>query len=103
MYIRQKRKYKIINKLRFFTTFSIFILIVFSLVLGFKVSAKNDMDSYLIPVYVEPRDTLWSISEKFCPNDMDIRDYISIIKELNHNESSIIKPGQVLYMIVYNI
>lgn len=40
-------------------------------------------------------DTLWSIAEAHCPEEMDIREYISMVSDRN-NISATIYPGQTL-------
>lgn len=102
MYKAQNKRYKIINKKRFFLLLSILVLIIFSLLLGFKVNAKEEHNIQMEAVYVNSGDTLWSISRKFVSQDMDIRQYIDNVIKLNNLESVIIKPGQLLYMPVFN-
>lgn len=41
-------------------------------------------------------DTLWSIALLYCPNDMDVRDYIDFIQEDNYIENSLIRNGDVI-------
>lgn len=50
-----------------------------------------------IEVTVQENETLWSIASKRCSDDMDIREYIYDIQQLNHITSAgSIQPGQVL-------
>ncbi len=101
MFKTQGRKYRIVNKKRFYIFLSFIVLIVFSLLLGFKVNAKDISNIHMEAVYVNCGDTLWSISAKYVSKDMDIRQYIDNVIKLNNLKSIIIKPGQLLYMPVF--
>ena len=48
---------------------------------------------------VKAGDNLWRIASDYCPNTMDKRDYIRLVKERNNLTDSVIYPGQSL--IVY--
>lgn len=100
MYKTQSKKYKIVNKKRFYSFLSVLAIIAFFLLLGFKVNAKEVCSIKMETVYVDSGDTLWSISKKFVSQDMDIRQYIDDVIKLNNLKSVIIKPGQLLYMPV---
>lgn len=50
---------------------------------------------------VSPGDTLWSIATEYCPKNIDKRDYISDIIELNHIEDCTIYPHRSIQVIVY--
>ena len=39
--------------------------------------------------YVEEGDTLWNLCKDTCPDNMDIRDYIDLVKETNNIDSDI--------------
>ena len=45
--------------------------------------------------------TLWEIAERHCPNDMDIREFISEIKKANGMEDSVIYEGCLYKIPVY--
>lgn len=47
-------------------------------------------------VYVEQGDTLWEIAAEYNYNNIDMRDLVMRISELNGLEGSKIYPGQVL-------
>lgn len=102
MYKTQNKRYKIVNKKRFFFLLSFLVFVVFSLLLGFKVNAKDTYNMHMEAVYVDTGDTLWSISKRFVSQDMDIRQYIDNVIKLNNLKSVIIKPGQLLYMPIFN-
>ncbi|NLN49734.1 MAG: LysM peptidoglycan-binding domain-containing protein [Clostridiales bacterium] len=96
----KKVRYKIISKSRFILFLAIPIIIIFSIFLGMKVNAKNETDPVCESIYVESGDTLWSISSKYAPNNMDLRLYIDKVMEINDIETAILRPGQMLYVPV---
>ena len=91
-------KYRIISKSRFLLFLTIPAVIIFTILLSIKVNAKKDSDLVLKSVFVESGDTLWNISEKYAPDNMDIRDYIDSIIKLNDLKTVMIRPGQMLNM-----
>ena len=44
---------------------------------------ETEYDCNTITYTVSPGETLWEIAEKYCPEDMDIREYIYEIEKLN--------------------
>ena len=51
-------------------------------------------------VMVQSGDTLWGISELYCPEDMDKREYIHAI-EADNDCGAVIRPGDALTVRVY--
>lgn len=51
-------------------------------------------------IVVRQGDTLWDIAAKYCPKDMDIRDYVQIMSEENACTAKIM-PGEYLMIRVY--
>ena len=49
---------------------------------------------------VKNGDSLWCIASEYCPNNMDMHEYISLVKERNGMNSSIIYPGQTIIVLV---
>lgn len=47
---------------------------------------------------VQPGDTIWDIAEQYCPSDMDIREWIYEVREINRIDC-LIRPGQELQII----
>ena len=43
---------------------------------------------------VEYGDTLWEICKLYCPEDMDLREYINLVKRINQLEDSTIRAGE---------
>lgn len=73
---------------------------------GFVVSANSDKsfadtDSYYQSVRIDSGDTLWSIAEEYCPDKLDIYDYIDDIKDINNIKNNTIKAGEYLIVTVY--
>lgn len=95
------RSYKIKNKLKFFIAVSLLMIIVVLSSFTLAVSAKNNADLSFSTEYVEKGDTLWSLSKLHNRNNMDIRDYINKVMEVNNLQSANIKPGDMLYFPEY--
>lgn len=51
--------------------------------------------------HVRYGDTLWDIASKAVPEDMDIRNYICDLKEINQDDIVNLKPGQVITLYRY--
>ena len=48
---------------------------------------------------VNHEDTLWSICHKYCPDKMDMQEYIYLIKQENNMMSSTIYAGDTLIIL----
>ena len=57
------------------------LILVTGVVAGFRYADKPEMrvDTYR----VEIGDTLWKLSSKYCPNEMDPREWIYEVRKLN--------------------
>lgn len=86
---------KITNKKRFITAITI-ILVIF---LAMSCFAKEGKEIITEDYTVSAGDTLWSIASENCPSNMDIREYIYNIRQLNNIEDCIIHPGEVIQII----
>jgi hypothetical protein len=64
------------------------------------VSAKGSYEVVLMPEYVEAGDTLWDLSLNYS-GEMDIRDYISKVMDINNLYSANIEPGKLIYFPNY--
>ena len=49
---------------------------------------------------VQSEDTLWSICSQYCPQGVDIWEYIYLVREENCMDSSLIYEGQELIVFV---
>jgi hypothetical protein len=94
------KRYIIKSKIRFLISVSLIAIIAVSSLFTLVVSAKGSDEAALIPEYVEEGDTLWNMSKNHS-QDMDIRDYISRVMDINHMESANIKPGDLIYFPDY--
>lgn len=53
-------------------------------------------------VTVTDNGSLWEVAESYCQSNMDIRDYIDDICEINDISSSdFLQPGQVIFVPIY--
>ncbi|HYE83987.1 MAG TPA: LysM peptidoglycan-binding domain-containing protein [Clostridia bacterium] len=95
------KRYIIKSKIRFLISVSIIMIIAVSSVFTLAVSAKGSSEAALTAEYVEEGDTIWSLSTNYA-GDMDIREYISKVMDINDLQSANIKPGDLLYFPVYN-
>ncbi len=93
------KKYKIINKTRFYL-FIIFIIYFSFMSLSFIKSfgRVEDVVSNLKyeEVYIDMGDTLWDIALKYKSEKLDVRDMVAEIRDFNKLEDLTIKPGDVI-------
>lgn len=75
-------------------------LIICILMLNVACEPKIDKAEWKEETYrVKEGDSLWAISGKYCHGNVDRRDWIAEIQELNGMEDSIIHPGQKLTVL----
>lgn len=93
----KKRKLVIVSK----TRFCIFLIIVFVIFLSIIASTFNNTNakeklgqSSLKIVSVQKGDTLWDISNKYAPRNMDKRKYIYEVRKINNMKSAYLLEGQ---------
>lgn len=96
------KKYRIVSKKRFYLFLTTILVLAFIVFYSFKVDAGRASEVKTDAVYVSSGDTLWSLSKKYVSNRMDIREYIDEVIEYNNLQSINIKPGQLIYMPIYN-
>lgn len=94
------KRYVIKDKFRFFIAVSLIMIISMSSVFILVVNAKGSREVSMVPEYVEVGDTIWNLSVEYA-GDMDIRDYISKVMDINALDNANIKPGDLLYFPVY--
>jgi len=101
----KKRKYKIVNKKRFFISIfsiSLIMLIVITPFLNIpKVYSSTYRQQYKI-VTVRTGDTLWNIAKEHMPNNYDIRKAIYEIKQFNNMKTADIYPGDLVKIPIVN-
>lgn len=94
------KRYVIKNKARFLVSISIIIIFAVSSLFTMAVSAKDNNEVLLVPEYIEEGDTIWGLSEGYA-GEMDIRDYISKVMDVNGLRSASIKPGELVYFPIF--
>ncbi|MDD4503940.1 MAG: hypothetical protein PHS15_03820 [Clostridiaceae bacterium] len=94
------KRYVIKSKVRFLVSISIIMIFAVSSLFTLAVSAKGSDEVSLVPEYIEEGDTIWGLSESYA-GEMDIRDYISIVMDINDLNSASIKPGELIYFPSY--
>ena len=54
-------------------------------------------------VVIQDNGSLWEVAESHCQSNMDIRDYIDDICEINDiNANDVLQPGQVVFVPIYS-
>jgi hypothetical protein len=96
------KKYKIVNKYRFFTIVSLVLVMLFVSMFFIVVNAKSTSTVVLVPVYVSEGDNLWHLSVQHSDGKIDIRNYIDNVISINNLSDSNIKPGELLMFPQYN-
>ena len=94
------KRYVIKNKFRFLISVSLIMIFSMSSIFILVVNAKGSSEVSMIPEYVEAGDTIWGLSANYA-GEMDIRDYISRVMDINGLQSANIKPGDLLYFPEY--
>lgn len=93
------KKYKVVNKFRFYSFITISLAIILFLVLlffniGSSLGANTNKTKYEYYT-VRTEDTVWNIAEKYNnKNKADIRDFVNFIIEENNIHDSNIIPGE---------
>ncbi|UHA73084.1 LysM peptidoglycan-binding domain-containing protein [Paenibacillus sp. 481] len=58
-------------------------------------------DDYVITykkVIVQPGDTVWGIAKQYCPNEIDIRNYVSTIIKNNGIQNKVLQIGDTIHI-----
>jgi cell division protein YceG involved in septum cleavage len=91
-----KRRYKIVNKTRFYLfLISVFVIVVVGMLSIDKVYGSIYEYNYDEVIIVEG-DTLWNIALNYMPKNYDVREMIFIIRAFNKMETSQIYAGDLL-------
>lgn len=90
----------------FITTLLIVFVMISCLSVTNVVSAGNKKEQtykYYTSVQINPGDTLWSIANTYCSEaNMNISNYIKLIKEINHLTSDNITSGEYITIMYYS-
>lgn len=97
-----KKTLKVKSRVRF-TAFVLIMLFavtgLFNTMLGLNDALGLTKQEY-IEVNINSGDTLWTIAEQYMPSDMDIRQAVHIIKNVNEIDSQL-QPGQTILIPEY--
>lgn len=78
------------------------ICLVLGLFVGYTSFGHQDTYKHIQTVEIEHGDTMWSIASRVTPDDMDIREVIYEIEEMNHiTNVGALKPGAQIQVPVY--
>lgn len=101
------KKYKIINKGRFYR-FIAFLIMIFTIIgIGLVDIAKTYADSFFIEeqykeVYIETGDTIWAIAKEYMPEGKDIREVVYDIQKYNNIRNNNIQVGNIIKIPEFN-
>ncbi|NLN13995.1 MAG: LysM peptidoglycan-binding domain-containing protein [Tissierellia bacterium] len=93
------KRYRIINKRRFFlfiiSTFTIFFGIIFILSSSIRAHSAILCEEYK-EIRVLEGDTLWGIARNYMPDKYDTRYLVHKLREFNELETAQIYPGDII-------
>lgn len=76
------------------------IILALIVSLGILAKCKTPTFEWTRTLYLVNRgETLWSICHKYCPDKMDMQEYIYLIKQENNMMSSTIYAGDTLIIL----
>lgn len=90
------KRYKIVNKTRFYTFLTITLIlggIITNTLLSTAKAYSNPVDQPYEEIIVAEGDTIWYIALEFMPNNYDIREMVYNIRQLNNMDTVSIHPG----------
>lgn len=80
------------------------ILVVSFAALNYATTTTGDQISWQETTYlVQAGDSLWTISEAYCPDGVDRREWIGEVKMLNDLDDGVIYPGQRITVLTPTI
>lgn len=92
-----KKTYRIKSRVRFtaFVLVALFAVTgIFNTVIGSFNASGAEYQDYMT-IEVTAGDTLWTIASSYMPSDMDTRQAVHIIQEMN-DISNVIEPGMII-------
>ncbi|NLY87378.1 MAG: LysM peptidoglycan-binding domain-containing protein [Clostridiales bacterium] len=99
----RRPKYKIVKPIRFFVFILLTVMITVFAAYGLFSYSKAEaasVDTY-VQVCVSENGNLWNIAERYVPDDIDIRDYIHEIREVNDITEGNLQPGDILFIPIH--
>lgn len=69
------------------------------LLLTLVVEAGTQPDLTPVQYMVSKGDTLWSLSQQYCPDDMDCREWIYEVEQMNGITGGQIWPGDIITIL----
>lgn len=99
-----KKHYRIANPIRFFIFILLCVLTIaftVSTIVGMNKANATSVSTYR-QIVIQADDTLWNIAEEYCSDDIDLRDYISDVCEINDINVNNIQVGDVIFVPVYS-
>lgn len=99
------KKYKIVDKNRFFTFITLVLLLIIAttyiLTTSLKAHTRVFQQKYQ-ELRVYPGDTLWDIALRYKPSNYDVRDMVYKIKKFNNMDTLYIFPGETIRVPILN-
>jgi len=89
-------RYKVVNTKRFMLSVIVLTLLI-TVIIGVVSTVRADRDYQLKTVYVENGQSLWTLSKIHNNTDLEIREYIELVCEIN-NITPDIRPQQAIQM-----
>lgn len=99
-----KKHYRIVKPFRFFIFILLCVLTIAfttSTIIGLNKANAASVSTYK-QIVIQADDTLWNIAEEYCSDEIDIRDYISDVCEINDISVNNIQIGDVIFVPVYS-
>lgn len=93
------KRYKVINKQRFYLFITFLFIMIFAIVLLFTNSKKVHSEIFkeeYQEIKILQGDTLWSLALKNMPDKYDIRYLVYKLKEFNDLDTAYIYPGDTI-------
>ena len=98
------KRYRLTSPLRFIVmTFICMTILIFG-VAGLISSTHTQAASFdtFAQVEITENDTLWNIANDYCESNMDVRDVVADICEINDISAGDIQPGDIIFVPVYS-
>lgn len=92
------KKYRIVNKFRFYVSMSIItltLIIIVALAFNYTLSKGHESNIEYMSYTVRSSETVWDIAKE-ANHKGDIRDFVDEIISINNLKDSKIYPGQII-------